>query len=212
MTNKIDFPMLIDQIPRYFKNPRACDIMFSTCGEYGFNYEHGKTVNDHAYSHDIAIKKSDTHYRIKHNGNTLFEITNSSSSGRFVGIKAEKGNFYFDNIALITEKEPNFTENFHWTGFRTLNERPEVSVDYFEQLRRGGDNWWRISGKWKETKDGFEALAGIPNENHEAKIVFGNYFWKNYPMFIEILLISFVCIGISRRRFIKSYPFRIYSI
>jgi len=60
VTNKIDFPMLIDQIPRYFKNPRACDIMFSTCGEYGFNYEHGKTVNDHAFSHDIAIKKSMT--------------------------------------------------------------------------------------------------------------------------------------------------------
>jgi len=60
VTNKIDFPMLIDQIPRYFKNPRACDIMFSTCGEYGFNYEHGKTVNDHVYSHDIAIKKSMT--------------------------------------------------------------------------------------------------------------------------------------------------------
>lgn len=59
-TNKIDFPMIIDQIPRYFKNPRSCDVMISTCGEYGFNYEHGKTVNGHAYSHDVALKKSMT--------------------------------------------------------------------------------------------------------------------------------------------------------
>ncbi|TFG29757.1 MAG: hypothetical protein EU532_02620 [Promethearchaeota archaeon] len=59
-TYKIDFPMFIDQLPRYFKNPRACDIMISTCGEYGFNYEHGKTVSNKYYSHDIAKKESMT--------------------------------------------------------------------------------------------------------------------------------------------------------
>jgi len=59
-TNKIDFPIFIDQLPRYFKNPRSCDIMISTCGEFGFNYEHGKTKDSHPYSHDIAIKKSMT--------------------------------------------------------------------------------------------------------------------------------------------------------
>ncbi|TFG07639.1 MAG: hypothetical protein EU539_04430 [Promethearchaeota archaeon] len=57
---KIDFPMFIDQLPRYFKNPRSCDILISTCGEYAFNYEHGKTSNDHQYSHDIALKNSMT--------------------------------------------------------------------------------------------------------------------------------------------------------
>ena len=60
VTYNIDFPMFIDQLPRYFKNPRSCDIMISTCGEYGFNYEHGKTANSHIYSHDIALKKSMT--------------------------------------------------------------------------------------------------------------------------------------------------------
>jgi hypothetical protein len=60
VTYNIDFPMFIDLLPRYFKNPRSCDIMTSTCGEYGFNYEHGKTVNSHVYSHDIALKKSMT--------------------------------------------------------------------------------------------------------------------------------------------------------
>ncbi len=59
-TNKIDFPMFIDQLPRYFKNPRSCDIMTSTCGEFGFNYEHGKTASSKTYSHDIAIKDSMT--------------------------------------------------------------------------------------------------------------------------------------------------------
>jgi arylsulfatase A-like enzyme len=59
-THKIDFPMFIDLLPRYFKNPRSCDIMTSTCGEYGFNYEHGKTTSSKSYSHDIAIKKSMT--------------------------------------------------------------------------------------------------------------------------------------------------------
>jgi len=59
-TNKIDFPMIIDQIPRYFKNPRSCDVMISTIGEYGFSYEHGKSVEAHQYSHDIGLKKSMT--------------------------------------------------------------------------------------------------------------------------------------------------------
>lgn len=59
-TNQIDYPMFIDQVPRYFKNPRACDIIISTCGEYGFGYEHGKTTEPHQYSHDIALKKSMT--------------------------------------------------------------------------------------------------------------------------------------------------------
>jgi len=59
-TSKIDFPMIIDQIPRYFKNPRSCDVMISTIGEYGFSYEHGKSVEAHQYSHDIGLKKSMT--------------------------------------------------------------------------------------------------------------------------------------------------------
>jgi hypothetical protein len=59
-TNHIDFPMIIDQIPRYFKNPRSCDIIISTLGEYGFGYEHGETKADYPYSHDICLKKSMT--------------------------------------------------------------------------------------------------------------------------------------------------------
>jgi len=57
-TNHIDFPMIIDQIPRYFKNPRSCDIIISTLGEFGFNYEHGKTIDNYPYSHDIALRES----------------------------------------------------------------------------------------------------------------------------------------------------------
>ena len=57
-TNHIDFPMIIDQIPRYFKNPRSCDIMVSTLGEYGFGYEHGKTVGTSPFSHDIGLRSS----------------------------------------------------------------------------------------------------------------------------------------------------------
>jgi arylsulfatase A-like enzyme len=57
-TNHIDFPMIIDQIPRYFKNPRSCDIIISTLGIDGFSYEHGKTVAPHQYSHDICLRKS----------------------------------------------------------------------------------------------------------------------------------------------------------
>jgi predicted AlkP superfamily pyrophosphatase or phosphodiesterase len=57
-TYNLDFPMFIDQLPRYFRNPHSCDIMISTCGEYGFNFEHGKTVSSKTYSHDIATKES----------------------------------------------------------------------------------------------------------------------------------------------------------
>jgi hypothetical protein len=61
VTNQIDFPILVDQIPRYFKNPRSCDILTSNLGEYAFGYEHGKTAASvHQYSHDIGIKKSMT--------------------------------------------------------------------------------------------------------------------------------------------------------
>ncbi|UCD00834.1 MAG: alkaline phosphatase family protein [Promethearchaeota archaeon] len=57
-TNRIDFPMIIDQIPRYFKNPRSCDIIVSTLGKFGFGYEHGKTVGNYPYLHDIALRES----------------------------------------------------------------------------------------------------------------------------------------------------------
>jgi len=60
VTNQIDFPMIVDQVPRYFKNPRSCDIVTSTLGEYGFGYEHGKTKADYPYSHDIGLKMSMT--------------------------------------------------------------------------------------------------------------------------------------------------------
>ena len=59
-TYQIDFPMFIDQLPRYFKNPRTCDIITSTCGEYAFGFEHGKTKEASPYSHDIALKSSMT--------------------------------------------------------------------------------------------------------------------------------------------------------
>ena len=52
--------MTVDQIPRYLKNPRSCDIMTSSLGEYVFGYEHGKTMPSHPYSHDIGLKKSMT--------------------------------------------------------------------------------------------------------------------------------------------------------
>jgi hypothetical protein len=58
LTNQIDFPMIIDQIPRYFKNPRSCDIIVSTLGNPVFNYEHGKTSGDSPFSHDIGLRKS----------------------------------------------------------------------------------------------------------------------------------------------------------
>ncbi len=57
-TNQINFPIIIDQIPRYFKNPRSCDIIISTLGEYNFNYEHGKTMNSSLYSHDNGLRES----------------------------------------------------------------------------------------------------------------------------------------------------------
>jgi hypothetical protein len=58
LTNNIDFPMVVDQIPRYFKNPRSCDIIVSTLGNPVFNYEHGKTIGPSPYSHDIGLRKS----------------------------------------------------------------------------------------------------------------------------------------------------------
>ncbi len=57
-TNHINFPMIIDQIPRYFKNPRSCDIIISTLGTHYFNYEHGKTVGRTPYSHDNGLRES----------------------------------------------------------------------------------------------------------------------------------------------------------
>jgi arylsulfatase A-like enzyme len=57
-TNSINFPMIIDQIPRYFKNPRSCEIIVSTLGEYYFNYEHGQTVGDSPFSHDNGLRDS----------------------------------------------------------------------------------------------------------------------------------------------------------
>ncbi|MFW9941792.1 MAG: alkaline phosphatase family protein [Candidatus Thorarchaeota archaeon] len=57
-TYQTDFINIIDQLPRHFKNPRSCDIMVSTEGEYNFNYEHGKTKGVSPFSHDIASRNS----------------------------------------------------------------------------------------------------------------------------------------------------------
>ncbi|MFX0138291.1 MAG: hypothetical protein ACFFDN_31915, partial [Candidatus Hodarchaeota archaeon] len=57
-TNHINFPIIIDQIPRYFKNPRSCDIIISTLGEYGFNYDNGVTQSASPYNHDIGLRES----------------------------------------------------------------------------------------------------------------------------------------------------------
>ncbi|MHA2088355.1 MAG: alkaline phosphatase family protein, partial [Promethearchaeota archaeon] len=53
-----NFINLVDQLPRHFKNPRSCDIMVSTLGEYCYNYEHGKTTGTSHYTHDIANRSS----------------------------------------------------------------------------------------------------------------------------------------------------------
>ena len=57
-TYETEFIYLIDQLPRYFKNPRSCDIMVSTRGEYCFNYEHGKTKEISPYTHDLSLRRS----------------------------------------------------------------------------------------------------------------------------------------------------------
>lgn len=57
-TAHIDYPMIPDQLPRYFKNPRSCDIIVSTLGEYGFGFEHGRTKGTYPYSHDIPLRSS----------------------------------------------------------------------------------------------------------------------------------------------------------
>ncbi|KKM05120.1 hypothetical protein LCGC14_1757320 [marine sediment metagenome] len=57
-TYNSEFVNIIDQLPRYFKNPRSCDIMVSTKGEYNFSYEHGKTIGNSLFTHDIAQRKS----------------------------------------------------------------------------------------------------------------------------------------------------------
>ena len=57
-TNHVDFPIIIDQIPRSFKNPRNGDIIVSTLGEYSFGFEHGETKPSSPYSHDICLRKS----------------------------------------------------------------------------------------------------------------------------------------------------------
>ncbi|MHA1730697.1 MAG: alkaline phosphatase family protein [Promethearchaeota archaeon] len=57
-TAGLDFPLVVDQLPRYFKNPRACDVMVSTRADVCFNYEHGKTTNEHVYSHDVGLPVS----------------------------------------------------------------------------------------------------------------------------------------------------------
>ncbi len=57
-TYHIDFPMVVDQVVRLFRNPNSCDIMMSTCGETIFNYEHGTTKNNHIHGHDIGLKRA----------------------------------------------------------------------------------------------------------------------------------------------------------
>ncbi len=57
-THHVDFPMIVDQVARLFRNPNFCDIMISTLGEIMFNFEHGFTKNNHIYGHDIGLRSA----------------------------------------------------------------------------------------------------------------------------------------------------------
>lgn len=58
-THHLDFPMLPDQIMRYFKNPRSCDILVSTLSDVSYNHFHGKNKNlTQLHNHDIGLKCS----------------------------------------------------------------------------------------------------------------------------------------------------------
>ena len=58
-THHIDFPMVVDQVARIFRNPNFCDIMISSCGDTIFNYEHGVTKKGfHIHGHDIGLRQA----------------------------------------------------------------------------------------------------------------------------------------------------------
>lgn len=129
---------------------------------------------------DIAFNKTDQEVKIKLNGRLLFRLAGSTLTGNYVGVGSSSGNFYFDNVSLISEEQPEFNENFHYTGFNTTNIRPEISPDYFESLRNGTTNGWVISGNWKVYERGFETLKGRRTGKLPGIIIFGSDFWKNY--------------------------------
>jgi hypothetical protein len=55
-TYHIDYPIIVDQLFRYFTNPRSCDIMVSTETEYCYNYSHNTVHLKVQYSHDVGFK------------------------------------------------------------------------------------------------------------------------------------------------------------
>lgn len=59
-THHIDFPMIVDQVVRLFKNEKSCDILCSTLGDTIFHWEHGRTKKESLYGHDIASYKGMT--------------------------------------------------------------------------------------------------------------------------------------------------------
>lgn len=135
-----------------------------------------------AYSY-IAIKRNNENLMIKYNGKTIFNLKDKCQAGDCVGVLALSDEIKIDNISLTKSTFISYTNNFHATNFGAYYTPPEISSSYFERIKDGRENWWIINGKWNTTINAFESLEGAPDKsNEDAKIVFGDSFWKDYTL------------------------------
>jgi hypothetical protein len=135
---------------------------------------------------DIAVLRKNNSFEVKSNGRILFEGKCHTEKVSLVGFGSTSGNLYFDNVAIVADKNINFTENFHSTQFETLYERPETYANYFERIKAGRANYWVRNGNWYQTLDGFEAVEGKNSNGRESTILFGDDFWENYTLKVAV--------------------------
>ncbi|RZK16371.1 MAG: hypothetical protein EOO43_14560, partial [Flavobacterium sp.] len=103
--------------------------------------------------HDISLKKKDDKFEIKRDGVTIFNTSFKAIYGDSIGFGSPRGGIAFDNISITSDLDINYSENFHGPGFQINNIKPELSKEYFQQLKKGRRAWWGLKGKWQVEYD-----------------------------------------------------------
>lgn len=146
---------------------------------------------------DLSVERQDGLFRIKYNGDLVFELSHLNVTGGGAGFGSSTGNVYFDNISIKPENAISYMEGFHGIVFQALRTRPEISPQYLEHLKMGQTDWWAIKGTWQTTlNDGFESVKGKADSSGDAIITFGDDCWDRYDLQVAVKSIEEGGVGV----------------
>jgi len=133
----------------------------------------------------VALAKTSESVKLKIEGKTIFDLTNTVGMKGKMGIGASKGNILLDNIAFYFPKSLVQEESFHdMVNYQFSKNRPEKAIKPFDNMKAGHNDWWAVSGIWNRVRENTEDVRGIRDTCNIIKkpaiLIVGKDFWKDY--------------------------------